>query len=109
MERPRADARRAKGFQPRAQLAGRFVRECHRDNTIQRSETFGQNCDHAANQGGGLTGAGGGLDDQGLVEDLADLVARALIGQSQCTHGRSRTSLSGLRRAWFLRETRMSS
>ena len=66
---------------PQLQLAGRLLRERHRDDLADVGAPFGEDRDDPADELGRLAGAGRRLDDQRVVEGGRDRVARRRVGR----------------------------
>ena len=97
---------------PQLQLSGGFVREGDRDNAVDAGDSGAKDVQDAPDEFGGLAGAGGGFDDEGLGERVADAVARASVietGSRRGVHGRLRNWFNGSSSLADLRRTRISS
>ena len=67
--------------QAKLQLARGFFRERHRHESSQLAASGLDDLNDASDERRRLAGSGGGLDDEGLVEGVANRVPRELVGE----------------------------
>src|SRR5208283_814731 len=95
------------GTQSKLQLTGSFFCKSDGDNVVHGRPAFGQDADDPVYQFRGLSSPGRRLDDQGVIEITADLIACLLVNERHYAIPLSRMSwASG---AGFFRPARNSS
>ena len=91
-----AASRLFEGFaQPELQLAGGLFREGNGDNLGDLGPAGFDDADDAADQLGGFAGAGGGFDDERIVERRCNLLAIGLIGKRRASWSSSQLDQIG--------------